>query len=411
MKIIEIISPFIVLLLLTSTVSAAGFLSEKKTTDQLKLELKIRMIMRLSHLPSLNVRIIKNDSIIFSHSYGFSNHYLRRRAENDTIYMIGSISKSIIATALMQLYEEGKFSLNDSINKYLPFDIKNPYYPNKNITFKMLLAHEASINDFGIKPRTILPIMIYARRNGNISYILKEMMIPGGKWYSKRYWFDKYGPGDVSCYSNQGYVIAGYLLERLSGMSIENYCRKYIFKPLDMNHTSFIMKNIDRKKVARPYTFLSGFYIPLPRYDFHFLDAAAGVYTTAEDLSHFLIAHMNGGIYKGRRILNESTVRLMHSIQSNSSDIILRHIFGDKIVMYHGIGWFIIDFYNMKLQGHSGGTVGYNCHMLYFKNDHNERIGIILLSNGPLLEPAFLSQKRVMIGYLLLLKVLLSSVQ
>ena len=405
-------SMFVLILLVIPSMFAHGSPSIDKTSiERVKFDLKIRLIMRLCHLPSASICVIKNDSIVFSDAYGFSNYYLRRKAGKETIYMVGSISKAIIATALMQLYEKGKFDLDDNINKYLSFDLKNPYYPNVNITFRMLLAHLASINDFGIRPLTVLPIMVYSRSKDNTSYIIKEMMIPGGKWYSKRLWLKRYKPGEVACYSNQGYVIAGCLLERLSGMPIEEYCKRYIFEPLEMNNTTFSMKNLDKRKVARPYSFLAGPYIPLPKYDFYFLDAAAGLYTTAEDLSHFLIAHMNGGVYKGRRILNESNIRLMHSLQTNSTDLILRYMFGGKIKVHHGLGWFIIDFFGMEMKGHSGGTVGYNCHMLYFENKNHEKIGIVILSNGPLLEPAVLSQKRVMIGYLLFLKVLLDSFQ
>lgn len=362
-------------------------------------DLKVKILMKLCKFPSVSICLIKNDTVVYSKSYGYSNFYLRKRANKGTIYMIGSISKAIVATALMQLYEKGKFRLDDNINDYLPFDVVDPYFPDKNITFRMLLAHQAGINDFGLKPKTIIPIAVAARLSSNYTSILKEMLTPDGKWYSKGFWFKKYAPGDISFYSELGIIIAGCLVETLSGLTLEDYCKKYIFEPLEMYNTSFSMKSIDKKRLARPYTYIGRLYIPLPKYDFYLMDAAGGIYSTAEDLSHFLIAHMNGGIYKGKRILREETIRLMHEVQyPNSTDMLLSSFFAGIVKVYHGLGWFKIDMFGIKLEGHTGADPGYNCHMYYIEG---KKEGFVALANSPFFIPAIGSPVRTAIYYYL----------
>ena len=393
------------ILLLLPDISSAQETRKGSTSNWEDFDIKIRVLMRLCHFPSASICLIKGETIFYSKTYGFSNFYKRKRASKETIYMVGSISKSIIATALMQLYEKGYFDLDDNVADYLPFDLRNPFFPNTNITFRMLLSHEASINDFGLRPSTVLPIRVSAKHARNYSDIVENMVEPGGRWYSSRYWLKRYRPGDTACYSNLGMIIAGCLLEELSGMSVEEYCRKYIFEPLDMRHTTFDMQRLDRKKLAQPYTSVGKLFIPLPKYDFYLLDPAGGLYTTAEDLSHFLIAHMNGGVYNETRILNESTVRLMHTVQyPESTDLILGRMFAGKIELHHGLGWMKINFLGQELKGHSGGTIGYNCHMLCFTREDGEKVGFVMLTNAPLLQPAFFSPVRTLLSYTLILK-------
>ena len=100
--------------------------------------------MSFTHIPSLSACIIKNDTIVWSKAFGWSDIYNLKKAKSDTIYRVASITKTFTATALMQLYEQGLFDLDDNVSEYLPFDLKNPKYPECNITFRMLLAHQSS---------------------------------------------------------------------------------------------------------------------------------------------------------------------------------------------------------------------------------------------------------------------------
>ena len=116
-----------------------------KTSDKInkfnsdeEFDEQIQFYMNKLHFPSLVLCIVKNNSIKFMKPYGLIGSENGKKATNDTIYLIGSISKTITTTALMQLYEKGLFDLDDDINEYLPFPLRNPNYPNINI----MLRHE-----------------------------------------------------------------------------------------------------------------------------------------------------------------------------------------------------------------------------------------------------------------------------
>lgn len=177
-----------------------------------------------------------------------------------------------------------------------------------------------------------------------------------------------------------------------------------------MNNTSFYKQKINKKNTAPPYISIFGKFIRLPKYDFKFLDPSAGVWSTPEDLTHFLIANMNNGSYKGEKILENKTINLMHTIQyPKSKDRLLSNFLQGKVTLQHGLGWFFIDIFDIKLEGHAGRAPGYCCHMYVLNYSKGE--GIVLLSNGPILLPAALSSKKTLDNYLDLLKLIIAKVE
>lgn len=375
---------------------------DNKIEDNL-LDVQIILLMRLISIPSLIVCIINNDSIAYIKSYGYTNYYQKIKTSIDDNFLVGSISKTVTATALMQLCEKGFFDLDDDINKYLPFEIKNSKYPDRNITFRMLLSHQSSLNDFGLKLKNIPYILYKIKCNNIFDNIIKEMFTPGQALYNEKYFLD-YPPGEQAQYCELGYSIAGYLVEKISGKSFEEYCQENIFKPLNMKNTSFDANKLDQDNLVKPYTSISNRLIPLMKYDFSFLDPPAGLWTNAEDLSHFYIAHLNYGVYNKTRILKEETVKIMHTKQyPNSTDNLLKEFMAGELKLQHGLGWFFVDLYDFQLEGHAGAAPGYNCHMYAVNKEGHEKTNLILLSNGPILFPAAFSGKYTINGYMMLL--------
>lgn len=382
--------------ILQSPAGTALSILEASDTDFL-FDLKIKLFMKCNRLPSMVVSIIQNGSITFIRSYGYREYYRRQKATTDDIYLAGSISKSITASALMQLYEKGYFNLDDNINEYLPFEIHNPHYPDVNITFRMLLSHQSSLNDFGLRVKHIA-YYFHSALSANYSQLLKEMLVPGERLYTDRF-FSKYEPGEGALYCELGIVLAAYLIEILSGQSFEEYCHDHIFTPLDMDNTSFCPGKLDNKRIVPPYANIGGVFLRYPLYDFSFLDPPAGLWTNAEDLSHYLIAHMNKGVYEGVRILGNDTVRLMHRVQyPNATDKLLGVFLGGWATMQHGLGWNTLNFSGIDVEGHAGGAPGYSCHMYMF-NFTGEDMGVILLANGPFLSRAAVFGRYTMTNY------------
>jgi len=185
--------------------------------------------------------------------------------------------------------------------------------------------------------------------------------------YKPNIWTDL-PPGEEMHYANIGYALLGYLIEILSGKSFEEYCQENIFEPLGMENTSSKFANVNNSRVAVPYDFKSGKYYPILHYDT--LDApAGGLRTSVLDLSHFLIAHMNGGVYNGVRILNESTVELMHTIQLPTENYDFQYGLGFQIWTKKS---------GDTLIGHTGGLFGVSTKMVYRQSD---KTGVIFFTN------------------------------
>ena len=213
----------------------------------------------------------------------------------------------------MQLYEKDLCDLDEDVSKYLGFELKNPNCPDINITLRMLLSHRSSLFDYCIfSLKGMFETLVITDIFNDLGLWLEKTLVEGEGWYNSNYW-QKYEPGVKADYSNVGFFIIGYIVERLSGMSMEDYYQENIFKPLGMINISYHLHNLDEEKMATPYIKKAGFYIALPHYDAMVLAVMGRVRRNLEDLSHFLIDHMYGGAYKGIRILDESTIELMHN--------------------------------------------------------------------------------------------------
>ena len=329
----------------------------------LDLEDSLLSYMESGHMPSLSVCIIKGGEVIWSKSYGYANLRQKTNATTDTIYLAGSISKVVTATALMQLYEQGRFNLDDDINTYLPFNLRNPSYPDTPITIRMLLAHQSSLGN-----KEILPFIFLSLLNVPNEF-LQEFFTSQGKFYTPGIWRNV-PPGEEAYYSSVGYDVLGYLIEQLTNQSYETYCHDHIFTPLNMHNTSSQLTNLTKNNLATPYLWLLGHYIPLPNYEIDNLCAAAGgLQTTANDLSHLMIVHMNNGTYNNIHLLNKETIDLMHTPQFPESN------------RRFGFGWQFWGWHENETsyqQGHVGEVPGGTTFM-YYRSEINT--GVVFCVN------------------------------
>lgn len=327
----------------------------------------IRSYMETAHWPSLAVAILKNNSMVWSHGYGYADIRHQRVATNTTVYMLASISKTFTATALMQLWEKGLFNLDDDINAYLPFPVRNPYFPDVPITFRMLLTHRSGISSNYIQ----LFILFSLLRVPNEQ--LGEYLNPGGRFYSPKHW-QNVQPGTTQIYSCVGYELLGLLVEQLSHQSLPEYCTEHIFEPLAMHNTSYHLSDYSADQLAVQYMYVAGRYAVVPAFEDRNY-ASGGLRSNLEDLSHYLLAYMNHGEYYGVHILQNSTVDLMFTLQYPSQSYI-----------GYGLGWQIYTNHNSSQNnlriGHNGGMPGMQTYMFYHVSDG---AGIIIFANQHLM--------------------------
>jgi CubicO group peptidase (beta-lactamase class C family) len=306
----------------------------------------IHLLLRLAHKPSLAAGIIQGDKLVWSQAYGYYDIENKKPATTQTLYLQASVSKTITATALMQLYEQGLFRLDDDVNLYLPFSLRNPNHPDLPITIEMILSHRSSLADDNLHWIALSYLPGDPDVEGFPYPWLQEYLTPGGSAYSSSTWSQDI-PGEKYYYANIGFSLVAYLVEILSHQDFNEYCKQHIFQPLQMNSTGFRLRDVNIDNVAVPYEFKDGGYFRHPQYGIHVLYPAITLRTSIEDYSHFIIAHMNGGVWNGIRILNESTVTLMHTAHFSPTD-----------TYNYGLGWQVTNKPFKKTYGHSGGYVG-----------------------------------------------------
>jgi CubicO group peptidase (beta-lactamase class C family) len=185
---------------------------------------------------------------------------------------------------------------------------------------------------------------------------LKNYIIPGGSQYNPKIWKDT-KPGEVELYSNIGAALLGFLVESVSGKDFNTYCIENIFLPLDMPNTSFRIFGLDKEKMAMPYY---ENLTPCGNYSVPFYPSTT-IKSSIAEFSHFLIAMMNGGVYKGKRVLKERTVKEILKVQYANS--------------WSGLLWWK---YRGDWYGGQGGFLGSSTTMA-FKKDKS--IGILIFSN------------------------------
>ena len=371
----------------------------------------IETTMQTHLIPGVSISIVKDGNIVWDKHFGYANINENIVVDEDTMFILSSISKTVTATALMQLYEQNLFTLDDDVDGYLPFDVNHPSHPLVPVTFKMLLSHTSGIKDNW-------SIMPYYDGDSNIELedYLNQYFSPGSELYNSSLNFTSSMPGINYSYSNIGAALIGLLVEQISGQPFNEYCFEHIFEPLEMDDAFWFLSEIENlDQVALPYQLTGGsgdtcFEIGCGVYDesnpcfcdlacidygdccsdyedvcgedgtgsspgnlveyenYGYSDYPSGqLRTTSNNLAKFMAAYINNGVYNGVRILNSDTIELIKDIHY------------PNINMNQGLIWYYKNTNGRTLFGHNGGDLGSLTEMFVSFSDN---LGVVLLSNS-----------------------------
>lgn len=300
-----------VLLVLYFSFSITHAQSLKPGLPEKEIDRIIAEQMEKLSIPGAAIAVVKDGKIIFKKGYGVADIEKKNPISADkTIFRIGSITKVFTAVAVMRLADEGKIKLTDDVNKYLKnFKVPNTY--DEPITFADLLTHSSGLDE-------ITP----GRRTSDAA-----KLVPLGEFLKTRL-IRRLPPGEVISYSTYNSALAGYLVEQISGKTLGEYFRANIFKPLEMNRTSLaeIPKNLE-SDFATGYEVEDGKRIKLPFQWFNTYPAS-DINSTAVDMAHFIIAHLESGVYKNKRMLSKNAIEAMHRKQFSGHPQILGYTYG-----------------------------------------------------------------------------------
>ncbi|HUM47845.1 MAG TPA: serine hydrolase [Chitinophagales bacterium] len=360
------------------------------------LDQELADIVNSYQLMGMSVVKVCEGEIDFSKGYGLADFDDGVPVSDSTLYRIASISKSVTATALMLLYDQGLFGLDDDINAYLGYSIRNWHYPNDPITFRMLLSHTSTIVD-GSKYDNFLS----ATYSQNPPPSVSAYFVSGGTYYTTNIFLNK-KPGTYFSYSNSNYGLIGTLIEKISGVRFDIFCRQQIFDPLGMTASFNIQDLPNISNVAVLYRYVGNNWVPqadnyngvmppplnLSQYTVGnngFIFGPQGsLRTSANDLAKFMLLHAHYGTYNNTTILQSTTAQLMHAIQwqfngSNGNDYYgLFKAWGLGTHVTTNVANSDIVFPDRRMFGHPGEAYGLISDM-YFDTLKN---GVIFITNG-----------------------------
>jgi len=256
--------------------------------------------MQELHIPNASLTIVKDGEIFLSKGYGYADYERNIPVDPQKhVFRIASTSKSFVATAIMQLVDQGKIKLNDDINTYLT-NFKLEDIGAQPVTIHDILSHSGGLDD-----------RIYDSYTEDSAELQ-----PLAAWFPANHPRRSTPPGLVSRYSNSGYNLLGYVVQQVSGMPFSQYVAEHIFAPLGMQRSSFeqVLPPALASDLAKRYDYSDGAFQPVPSIYLNEVPAG-GMYSTANDMAAYMIAHLQNGRYRDARILSEASAQAMHQQQ------------------------------------------------------------------------------------------------
>ncbi|HEX6542531.1 MAG TPA: serine hydrolase domain-containing protein [Ktedonobacterales bacterium] len=301
--------------------------------------------MATSRIPGLSVAIVQGDQVVYLKGYGQadpSGHVVTPQ----TPFIIGSISKTFTALAVMQLVESGKVNLDAPVQRYLPwFRVADPH-ASAQITVRNLLNHTSGLpqkadtfvwtdQDAGVLERSVryLQTVALARSIGTFGY------------------------------SNANYQILGLVIQTVSGQSYEAYVAQHIFAPLQMQTSFTSQQQAQQHGMAMGYRWWFGFPIPSTLPYIRAELPAGYLISSAQDMAHFLIAQMNGGQYRNRSILSPQGIGFMQTPPARDA---------------YGTGWESAQLNGRPLLNQDGATANFQASVFF---DPKARVGVFIAAN------------------------------
>jgi len=339
------------------------FIGVHAKAQSIKAEEAIQQIMQESPVMGMSVAVVKNNKIIYTHSFGLKDAETNTPLSNDNIFRIASISKSFSATAIMQLVEAHKINLDQDVSELIGFKIRNPKFPETVITLRLMLSHLSSIND-------------------NQGYFSLDSINPSKSvnWFKC---YNNYEPGKGYEYCNLNFNMIGTIIEKISGERFDTYIQKHILEPLQL-YGGYNVNGLDKSKFANIYEYqpdAAKFVLSPNAYAPRTAEVAAyemgystpifsptgGMKISAKDLATYMMMHANFGKYNGVRIISKKSSKRMQTAVSDLEP------YGFALETPATI----ID--GISMVGHTGSAYGLFSAMFF---NPSKKFGIVVISNG-----------------------------
>lgn len=313
------------------------------------LETRVQEILDETGTPGAGVVLVQNGELLWAGGVGLADRETSRPVSGETIYRLGSISKTFVGLAVMRLYQEGQLDLEDPVRGLAPeIEFRNPWESTDPVRLIHLIEHTAGIDDLGFS---------------ELSQDGRTISQSGPR---KVHW----KPGTFFSYSSVGPNIAAYIVEKVTGQSFEEYVRTHFFDPLRMGSSGFSPDPERRPRLARGYEPDGSTATPFQPVPFR---PSGSLYSTPNDFARFLEFMLNRGSAGDRRLLEEISVEQM---ESPASPLSAR----TGLMVGYGLGINTSVQEGLIVHGHIGGIGSYRARYAYSPGD---QIGYAVMLNSP----------------------------
>ncbi|MBM4186588.1 MAG: serine hydrolase [Gemmatimonadetes bacterium] len=318
--------------------------------------------------PAVAVAVVVRDSVVFAKGYGVLEQGKPARADEHTIFAIGSSSKAFTTAALAMLVDEGKLKWDDRAAERLPgWELGDPWV-TREITVTDLVTHRVGLD----RADRIWGATTFDRKD-----ILRR----------QRYIRPVASFRSVYGYNNHMFLAAGQVIENVSGLSWDAFVKQRIFEPLGMNRATTSVKPLgSMSNVATPHGWGRDGVVPIPWHDIDNIGPAGSINASAREMGEWLRLQLGKGRHRGRVLVSEASMRAMHSPQTvipverwfaSLSPVNHQMVPGTHFFMY-GMGWFLQNYRGRYLVHHGGSIDGMRA---LVGMAPEEGIGIVILTN------------------------------
>jgi len=305
------------------------------------------------------VGVVKDQEIMYAKGFGVMNRKTGGEVTERTLFHMASVTKPFVATAIVQLLEQGKLSLDDRIVDYLPyFQMKDERH--NTLTIRQFLTHSSGMPD------------VEDYRWGKPEYDEGALERYVRSLTDQELLFE---PGEEFTYSNMAFEVLGDLIAKVSGQSFADYVNEHILLPLGMNDSSILIREVDPALLANGH--VRG-WLGWTRVTKHYAynrrhGPSSCLYSNVVDMSRWAIANMNGGELDGRRILDASSHELLWTPALER----VRVADGNRPV-HIGLSWFLTEVEGYQVVTHSGADIGYTTNFVMVPE---AELAVIVLCN------------------------------
>jgi len=330
-----LITAAIIMFLSACSVPELAETDPPKTIDELKAA--IEAVLQRYHIPGVGIALVTTDKVIWTGGVGKADLGASKDVTADTMFRVGSITKGFVALSILKLQEQGKISLDEKVSELAPeIPIVNPWDRTDPVRVANLLEHTAGFNDFSLAEFYDFD----APPEKPLRWTLEHF--PGPQHVRWR-------PGTRWSYSNPGYGLAGYLVEKVSGKSCEEYIAENILRPLKMDRSELRLTAEVKAALAQGYEKNPPQPIPyLPI----FLRPAGEMKSSPAEMARFVRMMLNRGQLDGIRIVSAESVQRMETpVTSTGANA--------GLLTGYGLGNFADPSHRILTHGHDGGLDGF----------------------------------------------------